>query len=150
MQQYEFKNFHHVPAAIVYCLDPRFRMQHERFIAEELGFDQYDQYVFPGGPKALADVATRDAFIGAIGKASIGLHGVKEIVLIAHRDCGAYGGSRFFDDKGGAPAEKAAQIEDLKIAKGVLTKLFPEITVTMFYADIAGDKVEIYPVENRK
>ena len=144
MQQYEFKNFHHVPAAAVFCLDPRFRTQHERFIAEELGFDNFDQYVFPGGPKVLANEETRDIFLGAIEKVSIGLHHVKELVLIAHRDCGAYGGSAEFPN----PAtEKATQVEDLKIARGVLVERFPDITVSMFYAEINGDKVEFYPVK---
>jgi hypothetical protein len=146
MQQYPFKNFHHVPVAAIYCLDPRFRKQHEQFVSQELGFDEFDQYVFPGGPKALANEATRGVFLDAIERVSVGLHHVKELVLIAHRDCGAYGGSGFFDSKGGAPAEKAAQVEDLKIARGVLLERFPETTIMMFYAEITGDKVEFYPV----
>ena len=146
MQQYEFKNFHHVDAAAIFCLDPRFRTQHERFIREELGFDTFDQYVFPGGPKVLSDETTKEIFLAAIEKVSIGLHHVKEFILIAHRDCGAYDGSKYFDDKGGSAVEKAAQVEDLKIARGVLMERFPGITVTMFYAEIAGDKVEFFPV----
>ncbi len=143
MQQYPFRNFHHVPAVAIYCLDPRFREQHERFIAGELGFGEFDQYVFPGGPKVLVDEATRAFFLGAIEKVSIGLHGAKEIILIAHRDCGAYGGSKKF----GNPAEeKATQVEDLKIARGVLAERFPGITVTMFYAEITGEFVEFFPV----
>lgn len=143
MQQYKFENFHHVPAAVVYCLDPRFRTQHEEFITKELGFDDFDQYVFPGGPKALANETTRDIFLDAIERVSVGLHHVKEFVLIAHRDCGAYGGSAKFS----SPAkEKAMQVEDLKIARGVLAERFPGITVTTFYAEITGDKVEFYPV----
>lgn len=143
MQQYPYKNFHHVPAAAVYCLDPRFRKPHERFIAEELGFGDFDQYVFPGGPKALVDEATKDAFLDAIEKVSIGLHKVKELALIAHRDCGAYGGSAAFP---GSAEEKATQVEDLKIARGVLLKRFPGITVSMFYAEITGEFVEFFPV----
>jgi len=144
MQQYPFRNFHHVPAVAIYCLDPRFRKQHERFITEELGFGEFDQYVFPGGPRALVDKTTRDFFLAAIEKVSIGLHQAKEIILFAHRDCGAYGGSAKFNN----PAEeKATQVEDLKIARGVLAERFPEITITMFYAEITGDKVEFYPVK---
>ncbi len=144
MQQYPFKNFHHVPAAVIYCLDPRFRTQHEQFISRELGFDEFDQYVHPGGPKVLANEATKEIFLGAIEKVSIVLHHAKELVLIAHRDCGAYGGSAVFK----SPAEeKAVQVEDLKIARGVLLERFPGVTVSMFYAEISGDNVEFYPVK---
>lgn len=143
MQQYPYKDFHHVPVVALYCLDPRFRKQHERFITEELGFGEFDQYVFPGGPRALVDKTTRDFFLAAIEKVSIGLHGAKETILVAHRDCGAYGGSKAFRN----PAEeKAAQVEDLKIARGVLAERFPGITVVMFYAEITGDNVEFFPV----
>lgn len=143
MQQYSYKNFHHVPVAVIYCLDPRFRKQHERFIAEELWFDDFDQYVFPGGPKVLADEATREIFLGAIEKVSVGLHEVKELVLIAHRDCGAYGGSVAFP---GPVEEKATQVEDLKLARGILNEKFPKIKVSMFYAEITGDNIEFFPV----
>ncbi len=145
MQQYPFKNVHHpIPVAVIYCLDPRFRTQHEQFVNQELGLDEFDQYVFPGGPKVLANEEMRDIFLGAIEKVSIGLHHVKEFVLIAHRDCGAYGGSTKFSD----PAtEKATQVEDLKIARGVLLERFPGVTVNMFYAEITDDKVEFHPVK---
>lgn len=147
--QYTFKNVHEqIPAAVVYCLDPRFRTQHENFITQELGFEKFDQYVFPGGPKVLADETTRDIFLGAIEKVSLGLHHVKELVLIAHRDCGAYGGSKFFVDKGGLAAEKEAQVEHLKLASNILQENLPGIAVSMYYLEIVGeDKVEFQQIK---
>jgi hypothetical protein len=144
MQQYPFKNAHNVPVAVFYCLDPRFRTQHTNFITEELGFGVFDQYVNPGGPKVLADETTRDFFLDAILKVSIGLHYIKEIVLIAHRDCGAY---RDFTNRGGPVAEKAAQLEDMKLARSILQERFQGITVTTFYMEINGENVEFQSVK---
>jgi hypothetical protein len=142
--QYPFKNFHHVPTAAIYCLDPRFRTQHEQFISNELGFKDFDQYVFPGGPKVLADEMKRDIFLDAIQNVSVSLHHIEKIILIAHRDCGAYGGSAAFSNP---EAEKAAQAKDLQIARDILLKRFPEIIVSMFYAEIIGENVEFNPIE---
>ena len=142
--QYPFKNFHHVPVAAIYCLDPRFRTQHEQFISRELGFKDFDQYVFPGGPKVLADETKRNIFLDAIQNVSVNLHHIEKIILIAHRDCGAYGGSAAFSD----PAvEKEAQTKDLQTAQKILLERFPKISVSMFYAEIVGEKVEFNPVE---
>lgn len=141
--QYPFKNFHKVPAAAFFCLDPRFWEQTIAFIKEEFGFDHFDPYVIPSGPRVLVQEATRDIFLGNIERVSIGLHHIEEIVLVAHRDCGAYGGSAAFP---GPAEEKATQVEDLKIARGVLNEKFPNIKVMMYYAEIAGEEVEFYPV----
>lgn len=144
MQQYLFKNFHHVPVAAIYCLDPRFRIQHEQFISRELGFEDFDQYVFPGGSKILKDDSTRDIFLNAIQNVSVNLHHIEKIVLIAHRDCGAYGGSKAFPS---SEAERAIQEKELRIASGILLKRFPGITVTMFYMEINGENVEFQLVK---
>ncbi len=144
MPQYPFKNFHHVPVAAIYCLDPRFRTQHEQFISKELGLKEFDQYVFPGGPKALVDDTMRNIFLGAIQNVSVNLHHIEKIILIAHRDCGAYGGSKAFTD---AEAEKETQMKDLKTARNILMEKFPAINVKLFYAEIIGDNVEFKSVE---
>ncbi|MFA5128640.1 MAG: carbonic anhydrase [Patescibacteria group bacterium] len=144
MQQYPFKNFHHVPVAAIYCLDPRFRTQHEQFISRELGFEEFDQYVFPGGPKALVSEPTRNVFLEALKNVSINLHHIEKIILIAHRDCGAYGGSVAFPD---LATEEATQIKDLQTVRDILLEQFPKISVSMFYAEIIGENIEFNPVE---
>lgn len=134
---YPFKNVHgKIPAAVVYCLDPRFRKQHNQFIEEELGFEKFDAYVFPGGPRVLLQDATREAFLDNIEKVSLGLHHVPEVILIAHRDCGAYGGSKAFATK---EEERAKQETDLKIARNILKQKFFELEVKMYYLEIVGE-----------
>lgn len=143
MQQYPFKNFHHVPAAAFFCVDPRFFFQTFAFLKEELGFEYFDPYTKPSGPRVLVNEETRNSFLNDIERVSIGLHKIKEIVLIAHRDCGAYGGSAAFP---GSAEEKATQVEDLKLARGILLERFPSMPVSMFYAEITGEFVEFFPV----
>lgn len=142
--QYEFKNFHKVPAAAFFCLDPRFFDQTVAFLKEELGFDKFDAYAMPSGPRVLVKNETREVMLGNIERVSIGLHHIKEVILVAHRDCGAYGGSVAF---AGSVEEKATQVEDLKIARGILSEKFPNLEVSMYYAEIVGDKIEFHPVK---
>ena len=142
--QYPFKNFHKVPAAAFFCLDPRFFNQTVAFMKEEIGFDNFDAYVMPSGPRILVKDETREVILGNIERVSIGLHHIEEVLLIAHRDCGAYGGSVAFR---GPAEEKATQVEDLKLAAGVLKERFPNLNVTMYYAEIVGEFVEFHPVK---
>jgi len=142
--QYPFKNTHEVEAAVFYCLDPRFRKQHTEFIEKELGIDKFDAYVIPGGPRVLVQDSTREIFLSSIESVSVGLHHAREVILIAHRDCGAYGGSKAFSSP---EAERATQEEDLKIAHGVLLEKFPQLAVKMYYLEIIGDgKIEFQSV----
>lgn len=142
--QYPFKNFHKVPAAAFFCLDPRFFDQTVAFIKEEIGFDKFDSYVMPSGPRVIVKDETREVMLGNIERVSIGLHHIEEAILVAHRDCGAYGGSAAFP---GPAEEKATQVEDLKLARGILNEKFPKLRISMYYAEIVGDKVEFYPVK---
>jgi len=138
--QYSFENIHEVPAAVFYCLDPRFRQQTAEFLKGELGLENFDQYVAPSGPRVLAQEATRGIFLDMVKRVSVGLHHIKEIILIAHRDCGAYGGSKAFSNR---EAERATQEEDLKIAREILRKEFPELEkIALYYLEIVGDKIE--------
>ena len=142
--QYPFNpKLHKVPAAVIYCLDPRFAKQTLRFIQEELDIDNFDQYVHPGGLRVLIQETTRDIFLGAIEKVSIGLHNIGQIVLIAHRDCGAYGGSKAFPNP---EAEKTAQEKDLKVARGILREKFSSLEIKMYYLEIIGNNIEFQEI----
>lgn len=143
--QYSFDpKLHKVPVAVFSCLDPRFWKQTVTFIREELGFENFDPYVIPSGPRVLVKDETRDVFLGNIERVSIGLHHINEVVLIAHRDCGAYGGSKAFSSP---EAERATHEEDLKIVRGIFKERFPQLAVKLFYLEIISDKVEFQPVK---
>ncbi len=79
-----------------------------------------------------------------IQNVSVKLHHIEKIILIAHRDCGAYGGSVAFASP---EAEKEAQTKDLQAARRILFERFPKITVRIFYAEINGENVEFQVIE---
>jgi hypothetical protein len=132
---YSFQEVHAVEAAVVFCLDPRFFDVTVRFIREELGLKTTDNHVCPGGPKTLVDEKTSEIFLQEIGDISVSLHHATKVVLIAHRDCGKYGGSRAFSDP---KEERMRQVGDLIKAKNAITERFPGVQVRTYYLEIVG------------
>ena len=107
-------------ACVVWCFDHRFSDLLGKFSKK---FKNFDLVKIAGGAKALAGDASpdRDFVLNQI-KTSIRLHGVKRVVLMLHRDCGAYGGSKSFAD---LDTEKERQIGQLVSAKNFLISEVP-------------------------
>ena len=63
---------------------------------------------------------------------------MKTVILIAHWDCGAYGGNKVL---GGGEEEKAKYTDDLRAAAKVINNNFPEINVELLLAKPEGEKV---------
>jgi len=120
-------------ACVVWCFDDRFSGLLGAFVKD---FKNFDLVKVAGGAKALAGDASpdRDFVFGQI-ETSIRLHGTKKIVLMLHRDCGAYGGSKSFVD---AAAEKDNYINQLTNAKSFLKKEIPDMPVSAYFADADG------------
>ncbi len=89
---------------------------------------------FPGGVKDLLDDQKASHVLDEI-RTYVTLHGLRHIMLINHRDCGAYGGSRAFASR---EAERHEHERDLRKAAEILHKEFPEITVGLHFAE-SGD-----------
>jgi len=92
-----------------------------------------------GGAKALAGEPSpdRDFVLNQI-KISARLHGTKRVVLMLHRDCGAYGGSKSFTD---ADTEKEELMKQLHQAQDFVKKAMSDIeglTVDVGFADFDG------------
>lgn len=66
-------------------------------------------------------------------KISKELHQAKKVILINHTDCGAYGGSKMFSNEG---EEREFHLQQLKKAKEVIKKRFPELEVETVFAEI--------------
>jgi carbonic anhydrase len=83
-------------ACVVWCFDDRFYKLLKAF-GKSKGAKHIDLVKVAGGAKALGvptngpspDRAARDFLLAQI-KTSIRLHGTKRIILMTHRDCGAY------------------------------------------------------------
>ena len=122
-------------ACVVWCFDDRFYKLLKAFGKQE-GFAHIDLVKIAGGAKALAGNASsdRDFVLNQI-KTSVRLHGAKRIILMLHRDCGAYGGSKSFAD---ADAEKVELSKQLYQAQELVKKEL---------ADVGGLSVDIYFAE---
>lgn len=112
------------------CIDGRFIKKTVDWLTRQTG-GVFDFRTGVGSSKAiLANQEDRESFFKVV-ETSVRLHGVKEVWLIDHMDCGAYGGSeRFHDDD-----EKEFHIDKLTQAAKIVEDHFPDLKIKKFYAD---------------
>lgn len=122
-------------ACVVWCYDDRFFKLLKAFGKQE-GFEHIDLVKVAGGAKALAGDASpeRDFILDQIKK-SAALHGTKRVMLMLHRDCGAYGGSKHFAD---ADAETAFFAGQLTAASDWVKQQLPDLEVRAYFGDFDG------------
>lgn len=145
-EKFDFKNKHHAEAALIVCVDFRFHETYLKLAKNHFKMKTFDLWTIPGVAKIFVndeDKILKEAILGKIDKVSIKLHQVKEIILINHADCGAYGGRRSFKD---LTTEREAHFNDLKKARKQLKKNFPNIEVKIGYLDLIGDEVTLLEV----
>ena len=115
-------------ACVISCYDARFDLATRKFLKRR-GITTYDHVKIAGSGKALASPdsdADRD-FVLRLVRTSVKLHGTSLALIIAHNECGAYGGAAAGDIA--ADALKAA--EALRAAE-------PGLTVECYFADFDG------------
>jgi len=118
---------------VVWCFDDRFTPLLTLF---SKGLGNFDLVKVAGGAKALAGGPSpdRDFVMGEV-KASIKLHGTKRVILMTHRDCGKYGGSKAFTS---GDAEKSYHGAQLTAAKQFVESEVPGPQVETYFADTDG------------
>lgn len=126
-------------ACVVWCFDDRFYKLLKAFGKQEK-FGHIDLVKVAGGAKALADGPSpeRDFILDQIKK-SVMLHATKRVILMLHRDCGAYGGSKNFP--GGAGAERTELVKQLHQAQDFVKKELSDVAglvVDACFADFDG------------
>ena len=127
-------------AVIIWCFDAGFRNVLESFI-KAMGWrgDRVDVITEPGGVKTLVspiEEAHRASLVWRI-QSSLKLHHPKNVVLMLHGDCGAYGGLNAFGDD--AAKEKENHEKDLRVAKEYIEKRLPAGTkVKMWFSAFDG------------
>jgi len=132
------KEHYTADACVVWCFDDRFYKLLKAFGKQE-GFGHIDLVKIAGGAKALAGDASpdRDFVLNQI-KTSVRLHGTKRVILMLHRDCGAYGGSKSFAD---ADVEKEELMAQLHRAQDFVKKELNDVdglAVSACFADLDG------------
>lgn len=129
---------YHCDAAIVWCFDNRFELGFRKFLKRS-GIVNIDPIKIAGGAKSLASPEAeweREFVLGQIDK-SIRLHSTRRVILMAHSDCGAYGGLE--DGFAGDARNEAATLQaELERAAGYLRLRHPEVQISTYFVDFEG------------
>lgn len=138
--KYLYKGIHSCEAAVAACMDFRFWKETADFVEKELEIKTFDLATRPGGVRALNETETATKALKPF-EISSELHHIKKIVLVNHEDCGAYGGSKKFENK---KEEEEFHKNELKKAAGILKKKYKEHQIITVYARLSedGSKIE--------
>ena len=117
---------HTCDGLVVACIDFRFQKYIKDWLEKNFQNKTYDYVGFAGSTKNLETI---------MGKLdiSVRLHQIKEVVLIHHEECEAYGAESTHD----------RHAEDLKKAKQIISTKYPDIQVSLFYIHLDGEFEEI-------
>lgn len=107
---------------IVSCMDFRIQRHVHAWAEQHLGGKLYDYVACAGGTKDL------DVIISQVDIAA-DVHGIKQVYLIHHEDCRAYG------ELGTLERHTA----DLQKAKHVILGKYPDLLVDTFYLKLNGE-----------
>ena len=77
----------------------------------------------------------KNNFLKHIG-VSVDLHQVEKIIIFHHSDCGAYAQDYQF---GSPEEEKEKQFEDMKKAKEIILKKYPEVEVVFVWGELIDE-----------
>jgi carbonic anhydrase len=115
-------------ACVITCFDARFDMAVRKFLKRR-GVVTFDQVKIPGGVKSLAapECDTDRDFVLRMVRTSMRLHGSKRVLIVAHKECGAYGD---------APTDVV--IADAIHAAEFLHASEPSLVPECFFADFDG------------
>jgi hypothetical protein len=124
-------------AAVVWCFDDRMTLVVQKFL-KKLGALQADSVRVAGGAKGLASPngEFEQNYLLEQLRISRKLHRAERVILIAHRDCGAYGGSARF--AGDAGAEVSFHAAELARAANLIQTSLPGTSVERYFADFDG------------
>ena len=112
---------HVCDACIVTCIDFRFQDYVRKFTNENLAGKKFDLIGWAGSTKNL------DLVMGQID-ISVRLHQIKQVILIHHEECGAYG----------AESTPERHAIDLKMAREKVLAAHPQLQVELYYLKLDG------------
>lgn len=133
----------HADALLLTCMDYRLLDDTERYMTGRGLRDKYDQVVLAGASLgAVTDKyhAWNQTFWDHLSLA-IQLHGIHRVIVLDHRDCGAYKlilGEGCCDTRAG---ETLAHKKQLELLRAGINKSFPQLEVELLLMDLDG-KVE--------
>jgi len=132
----DIKSLHHWDVLALSCIDGRFIKRTIDWVSEKTG-GTFDFRTEVGCTKAILDCPDDCQRFFSVIETSLSLHSIKEVWLIDHIDCGAYGGSKGFKD---SEEEKNFHTEKLNKAAEIISKRYPDLKVKKIY--VTWDSVE--------
>jgi carbonic anhydrase len=115
-------------ACVITCFDARFDLPVRKFL-KRWGVVTFDHVKIPGGAKSLAapECDTDRDLVLRMVRTSMRLHGSERVLIVAHRECGAYPG-----------ASVDAVMADAMRAAELLRASEPTLGVECYFADFDG------------
>lgn len=132
----DLKNLHHWDVLAVSCIDGRFIKRTIDWVAGKTN-GVFDFRTEVGSSKAIIDSPEDRERLFVLIDTSLRLHSIREIWLIDHIDCGAYGGSKEHQD---VEAEKQFHLEKLTEAARIVNEKYPDLIVKKIY--VGWDEIE--------
>ena len=126
---------------VIHCGDHRFQAHIDEFVREGLKRKSFDRLALPGGPQFLIAGSYLPKFEWAgrrWAKYLAKQHGIREIICLAHENCGWYRNITVGNVT--LPLLKERQISDLKKAREVLQGMFGGIKVELYYVQPSEKK----------
>lgn len=126
---------HKATTLLLRCMDFRLEPDLSLWLKSEGLVGKIDVVSLAGAAKNLAEPANetiRD-FVFTHVRLAQELHGVEEVILMSHTDCGAYGGAKAFGERAD---EQRRLVQDMQAALDLLTKRFKKLHVRMVLARI--------------
>ena len=130
------KNLHHWDVLVLSCIDGRFVKRIVDWAGHEAG-QAFDYRTEVGCSKAIIDSEVDRSRLFNVLEVALRLHSIKELWLVDHIDCGAYGGSKQYTSE---ENEKNFHVEQLDQAAKIVSVKFPKLLVKKIYAD--WDRIE--------
>jgi carbonic anhydrase len=131
----DLKTIHQWDILALSCIDGRFIKKTIEWVVKKTG-GVFDFRTEVGASKAIIDSKEDQKSLFSVINTSIKLHHIKEVWLIDHIDCGAYGGSKVFDDN--TDAEINFHKEKLTEASKVVSENYPELKVRKYFVNWEG------------
>jgi len=129
-------------ALLLTCMDYRLRDDVERYMTARGLRDNYDEIILAGaGLAPVSDTFSKwhPVFFDHVDLA-IKLHHVKRLIVLDHRDCGAY--KLVFGAVASRDAETALHAQQLRTLAGTVRQRYPDLGVELGLMDLDGS-VEI-------
>ncbi len=126
---------------LIRCMDFRLNKKMREWITESNLFNGgFDIISLAGASKDIVDGSEeiKNNFLKHIG-VSVDLHQVERIIIFHHSDCGAYALDYKFNS---LKEEKGKQLEDMKKAREIILKKYPEVEVIFVWGELKDEEGE--------